>query len=206
MPSPRSTRGPSEAEPVPSPPTRWWRQRWVLAVVLVIALYAVGKVTGVADHVHPDAIRAWVQDAGPWGVLLFFALFTGGILLQIPGLIFVAAAIYLYGRWLGAFVGVAGAVLSLTVSFMVVRAVGGQPLGRVDRPLIRRALRSIDAHPILTVAALRLVFLLAPFLNYVLAMTQIRLRHFVLGSMLGLLVPLSLFAILFDRLQQLWLH
>jgi len=47
---------------------------------------------------------------------------------------------------------------------------------------------------------LRLVFWLAPPVNYALALSKVRLRDFILGSVLGLLVPIGIATFFFDWL------
>jgi uncharacterized membrane protein YdjX (TVP38/TMEM64 family) len=58
----------------------------------------------------------------------------------------------------------------------------------------------LDARPIRTVFALRLVLWLAPALNYALALTRARFRDYAIGSALGLILPVAGAAILFDWL------
>lgn len=58
-------------------------------------------------------------------------------------------------------------------------------------PLVRRLLNKLDNRPVITVALLGLIFQTAPPLNYALAMTVVRWRDHLLGSMLGLPVPVA---------------
>ena len=116
------------------------------------------------------------------------------------GLVFVAAAVAVYGRNSGILVALLGALISATVSFAVVRAFAGRALADVQRPLIRRLLTHIDNWPVLTVALLRLIFQTAPPLNYALPMTAVRWRDHLVGSVLGLPVPVGVMAFFFDWL------
>ena len=56
------------------------------------------------------------------------------------------------------------------------------------------------SRPVLTVALLRLIFQTAPPLNYALPMTAVRWRDHLVGSVLGLPVPVVVMAFFFDRL------
>src|SRR5262249_20993553 len=112
--------------------------------------------------------------------------------------VFVAAAVAVYGPYAGVLVGLAGAVVSATVSFSVVRAMTGPALAEVQFPLLRRLLHLIDDRPVLAVALLRLIFQTAPPLNYALAMTAIRWRDHLIGSFVGLPVPVTVMAFFFD--------
>ena len=88
----------------------------------------------------------------------------------------------------------------MTLSFYVVRLIGGQPLGDIKRPLARRILARLDEHPLQTVAILRFFFWMAPPLNYALAMSKVRYRHYLLGSAIGLAIPIPLVVLFFDWL------
>ena len=112
----------------------------------------------------------------------------------------VAAAVAVYGRNSGILVALLGALISATVSFAVVRAFAGRALADIQRPLIRRLLTHIDNWPVLTVALLRLIFQTAPPLNYALPMTAVRWRDHLVGSVLGLPVPVVVMAFFFDWL------
>ena len=59
---------------------------------------------------------------------------------------------------------------------------------------MQRLLTNIDTRPVLTVAPLRLIFQTAPPLNYALAMTTVRWRDHLVGSALGLPVPVIVMA------------
>ena len=71
-------------------------------------------------------------------------------------------------------------------------------LATVEHPRIRKVLARLDAHPVATVAVLRLFLFLTPALNYVLAMTNVKYRHYLAGSALGLAVPIGVVAVAFE--------
>ena len=156
--------------------------------------------TGVTECFTSESIRNLAAGRGVWGVLGFIVVFSAGQLLRVPSFVFVAAAVAVYGRNPGTPVALLGALISATVSFAVVRAFAGQALAEVQRPLIRRLLTNIDRRPVLTVALLRLMFQTAPPLNYALPMTAVRWRDHLLGSVLGLPVPVIVMAFFFDWL------
>lgn len=130
--------------------------------------------------------------AGPLGVAAFVVLFAVGELLHVPGLVFVAAAVLAWGRGWGYVISLGAAVVSVSVSFTVVRAVGGQMLAEIRQPWLRRMLDRLDARPFATVVALRTVLWMAPALNYGLALSRVRFGPYVVGSLIGLAVPLAL--------------
>ena len=180
------------------------RARGKLRLLLVAALFAglwiAGKTSGVLDDLDTERIRALVDGAGVFGALLFIAIFAVGELLHVPGMLFVGAGILAYGKLAGFAVSLAAALVSISVSFIVVRAVGGKALAEIERPFVKKMLARLERQPVRTVFVLRVVLWLAPALNYALALTSIRFRDYFIGSALGLVPPLIAAALMFDWL------
>ncbi|MBI5479254.1 MAG: VTT domain-containing protein [Deltaproteobacteria bacterium] len=179
-------------------PVRWWRIAALVA--LIVGLLVLGKVTGLTAYLTTERIRTTVEAAGWWGALLLIALFCVGELVHVPGFGFVAAAVIAYGRLGGGGLGYVGALCSVSVSFFVVRGVGGKALGAIRWRFVQRILGHLDAHPVRTITILRLILWMAPQLNYALALSRVRYRDYLLGSALGLALPLAGMALLFDRI------
>ncbi|MCB9621848.1 MAG: DedA family protein, partial [Sandaracinus sp.] len=55
-----------------------------------------------------------------------------------------------------------------------------------------------ERRPVRVVALLRLILWMAPPLNYALAMSAVRFRDYVVGSALGLILPIAAAALFFD--------
>ncbi|HEY8427369.1 MAG TPA: VTT domain-containing protein [Sandaracinaceae bacterium] len=193
-----------EHETAVVPPARSQRARTALLVIFFVGSLAAAKLTGLDEHLDVERVRAFMDSAGALGFLAFLAIFTIGELLHVPGLVFVGAASIAYGEVLGIAAGYTGAMVSVATSFLVVRAIGGQPLGDVKRPWMRTILARLEARPIRTVALLRLVFFMSPALNYGLAMSPVRLREYLIGSALGLAIPIPAAVLFFDWLAR-WL-
>lgn len=193
---------PGEGASAPSSPPLP-RLRLVAAIGLFLLLFAIGQALDLRDHLTVDGVRAAMVSAGIAGAALYVIAFCLGELLHVPGLVFVAAGVLAYGPALGGLLAFLGAVVAVSVSFWVVRAIGGRPLGELRYRWARRALAQLDAHPVATIAMLRLVLILSPPLNYVLALSQVSFGHYFLGSVLGLVVPITLAIALFDHLMKL---
>jgi uncharacterized membrane protein YdjX (TVP38/TMEM64 family) len=161
-----------------------------LVLVLIGALYAAAKGSGLLDTVDAESVRREVAAAGVWSVVVFIVLFAAGGLMHIPGFVFLAAAVLLFELPLAITASVAGGLFSVTVSFVVVRAVGGRPLAAIERPLLKRILAHLDDHPIRTIFVLRLLFWTSAPINYALAMTDVKLRDYIVGSGAGLVPAL----------------
>lgn len=184
-----------------APAARASRTKWLrigALAALTIATIAIAKATGVADELTRERIQEMMQGLGALGFLAYLAVFAVGELIHVPGMVFVAAAILAYGPALGFGAGMVGALVSLSITFFVVRTVGGQPLGEVKRPLLKRVLSHLDERPVITIAVLRVLVQLLPALNYALAMSKVRFRDYLAGSLLGLAPVIAVFALAFE--------
>ncbi len=94
-------------------------------------------------------------------------------------------------------------VLALSATFLVVRAIGRLARSstglEASRWLDRMLLRLADA-PIRTVALLRAVLVISPPVTYALAFSPVRFSDFFIGSAIGLVAPLALAALFFERI------
>lgn len=174
--------------------------RLLFLTLLVLGLWFAAWAIGLTGRFTTESIRGLLAGRGLWGVVAFLVVFSIGQLLRVPSFVFIASAVAVYGRNSGIFVALLGALVSAIASFTLVRAFAGQALAGIQRPRIQRLLRNIHSRPILTVALLRLIFQTAPPLNYALPMTAVQWRDHLVGSMLGLPVPVTVMALFFNWL------
>jgi uncharacterized membrane protein YdjX (TVP38/TMEM64 family) len=170
------------------------------ALLLVVAL--VGHFTGADARLSVAGLRELMQRAGVWGGLLFVGAFALGQLMLVPATVFFVAGTLAWGRATGGAISYAAAVCSVSASFALVRALGGQPLAAVRHARMQRLMAHLDRRPLATVILLRTVFWAAPALNYALALSKVRGRHYVAGSALGLVLPVALVSALVG----IWFH
>jgi len=175
----------------------------VFAMMLILATtFVTLKLTGVLDQLDAETIRDAVQSAGVWGILVFLVSFSIGLFVHVPGLVFVGAAVIAWGQFWGFWMGLCGGVVALQVSFHIVRSVGGNALTTIEKPWLKRGLEQLDKRPIATIAAARIALIFSWPLTYALAMSQVRPRQYLIGSVIGLIVPLLGAAIFFEWLVQ----
>ena len=174
--------------------------RWGLVVLLALGLYLLSVSLDVSAHLSTEALRAWMLQAGPLGVVAFVALFAVGNLLSVPGLVFILASLLAYGKVMGTVVALLGSLAALSVNFWVVRLVGGKAAATAPTGRAARLLAGLSSRPIGTVFVLRCLMMLSPPVNYALALSSIRYRDYMAGSLLGLIAPIGLYAVFLDRL------
>lgn len=171
------------------------RARMLALVVLGVGLYAIGHVTGATEHLSRDRIESMMVDLGALGLLAYVALFAIGELVHVPGMVFVAAAVVAYGPIAGFGAGLAGGVVSVAVSFVVARAIGGRALQRIRWAPARRLLARVEERPVRTIVLLRLFLPMLPALNVGLALSGVRFRDYLIGSAIGMVPAIALVAL-----------
>ena len=191
---------PQPPAPPPRPAPRASLLRLALLLALTAALFVVARATGLSDRVSVEQLRAWMLASGALGVVLFAAAFSAGLLLHLPGWMFVAAAVLAYGRLRGGFLSFVSAVIAVSVTFLFVRLVGGEPLAAVERPLFKRVLSRLDDRPLQTVIALRILFFMTSLVNYTLGLSRLRFRDYLLGSAIGLVIPILVETLAVDQI------
>lgn len=174
--------------------------RLVLVVLFLAALWAVFELTGLRSNVNLAFIHDSFVLHPVTGLLIFCGLFALGNLVQIPGWVFLGAALLALGRWWGGLATYAAACISCCVTFWVIRVLGADALRKLRGRLADKLFARLDAHPVQSVLLSRLAFQTAPALNVALALSGVRFRPYVLGTVLGLPLPIALFSFFFDSL------
>jgi uncharacterized membrane protein YdjX (TVP38/TMEM64 family) len=177
------------------------RHRRLLGLLLfVLALALVAQFSGLRSQLTVHTLQEQLV-ANPWsGLALFVLAFCLGNLLHVPGWIFLAAAVYVFGRLQGGLLTYVAASLSCLFTFVTIRLVGGNVAATLKSPRAQRLLAQLQAHPLRNVVLLRSLLQTLPALNYALALSGLRLRHYVLGTLLGLPLPIAVYCLFFDYL------
>jgi uncharacterized membrane protein YdjX (TVP38/TMEM64 family) len=170
--------------------------RIVLLVVLVVSLAAAAHFSGIASSLTRDRIAQFAEAWGLLGVAAYVAMFAIAEVMQLPGAIFVIAAVAAYGPWLGTLVAYVGMNVASIAVFAFGRLVAGRALAEVSHPRVKALMAEIERAPIRTTVLARGVFFVLPGIGYALALSPVRWRDYVIGSAIGLVVPSLLAAVL----------
>ena len=84
-----------------------------------------------------DYLRKNLQQHYLIGGTLFVALFCLGNLIQIPGLLFLAAAVLTLGKFEGGLLTYVAANVSCLATFLLIKIIGGDTLRQIDTPFTR---------------------------------------------------------------------
>lgn len=184
---------------------RWWPAVALAALVLGAAL--AWRTTALADYLSVDQLSVVAQNLreARMGPLWLLAAFVAASLVMVPVTALIAATLLVYGPGEGFVYALAGSLAAAIAGYGV-----GQALKRTNRLPFRgrqvgRVARWLGEHGLAAVVTVRLVPV-SPFsvVNMVAGASAIRLRDFVLGTLLGLAPGIAALAFFADRLQSLW--
>ena len=170
--------------------------RFRLAVlVLLVCGIGVAWASGVLAHLHPESIRAFLNDWGALGPVIFVGLYALGEMVAIPSVLFVIAAGMAWPLALAFPLAWGASIFSALVVFLICRYLA--------RDFVQRRLparwQDLDARiergGVLPVAGIRLVAFLAPWTHGALAVSSVSARDYVLGTALGVLPGVLLLVI-----------
>jgi uncharacterized membrane protein YdjX (TVP38/TMEM64 family) len=178
-------------------------KRLLGVIVFFGVLLAVFQFTGLRGHFNLAFLRDAFLAHKLSGVLIFVAMFSLGNLIQIPGSVFLAAAVLALGRVWGGVVTYIAAVTSCAITFLIIRVVGGDALLQLKSRWAHRIMSRLHAQPIRSITLLRTVFQTQPALNAALAMSGVKFRGYLIGTLLGLPLPIALYCLFFDYLATL---
>ncbi|MGB2246738.1 MAG: TVP38/TMEM64 family protein [Alcanivorax sediminis] len=177
------------------------RYRRLIMLVMIIALVLIAvEMTGLRAQLSVSFLREHLEANPITGMVIFMLVFVVGNLIQLPGWIFLVAAILALGTVMGGLVTYLAAVTSCLVTFALVRGLGGSALREINNPWAQKILTKLDTHPIQSVALLRTVFQTMPALNYTLALSGVPLRPYLIGTLIGLPLPIMVYCLFFDRI------
>ncbi|MCY1350133.1 SNARE associated Golgi protein [compost metagenome] len=175
-------------------------RRLLLVALFLGLLLAAFQFSGLRENLSLQYLHDTLLAHKGWGLALFALLFALGNLIQIPGWIFLAAAVLALGRVWGGLATYLAATFSCCCTFLLIRLLGGSALRELDNRLAQRIIAHLDERPVLVITALRVLFQTVPALNYALSLSGVRFRHYLIGTLLGLPLPIALYCLFFDYL------
>lgn len=184
-------------QPTTPSPSAWRKPltKAAMLVVVVAACLAVVYATPLRAHLREvDDMREWIRSFGPWGALTLTALIAGLVAIGVPRLALCFLAGFVLGFWNGLTTVTLGTLAGYYLTFIAVRW-GGRDLTLDHWPGCRRFCRLFERGGIESVLLLRLLPINGFIVNLGLAVTTVRQRDFLLGTLVGSLpeaVPIVL--------------
>jgi uncharacterized membrane protein YdjX (TVP38/TMEM64 family) len=179
--------------------------RLALVLGLLVLLGGLWRWTPLHDWISPTGLAEWTNAVAAWPLAPFVvgAGIAFGSLFMIPLTFLILQAAFIFGPATGFLTAFTAAMVSAVVAFLIGRAVGRDGLQRLATPRLTRLSRGLARRGVFTVVAIRLLPV-APFtvVNMVLGAARIKLRHFTIGTAIGLAPGCVALTIFGDRLSQ----
>lgn len=173
------------------------------AVVLFVGvLFLVCELTGLRESFSLVFLRDTIEANLAVGLIVFITAFAIGNLVQIPGWIFLAASVLALGEVMGGIATYVAAVCSCLVTYGVIGYLGNNALRELDSLIAQGLFRRLDSKPVSSIVLLRVLFQTVPVLNYTLALSGVKFRHYLLGTLMGLPVPIFIYCVFFEFLAE----
>lgn len=176
-------------EPADTPARRRLHAREIVIALAVLAVVAVGGVSGRAIGEELEHLRDWLS-AGGQGP---YALAAGGAIVVVlffigaPQAVIVVAAVLAFGPWTGLAVSWTGKMVACLMGFAVGRRFGAPILARYSSGAVARAMAVLSREGgLIACAVVRMIPTVPSVLvNIAAGAAPIRLRDFVIGTALG---------------------
>ncbi len=181
--------------------SRMWTPRTILAVFGLVAALAglalAWQYTSLRDFADVGFVSALIAEHSEFAPLLAIGAFVLGGLVVFPVLVLIAATAAALGPWMGFASAGIGVLLSATTLFMIGRFLGHARLQLLLGRRAARIQRRVIGKGVVAVALIRMVPI-APFsvVNLVAGASQLSLRDFMLGTVLGMAPGIAVMAAL----------
>ncbi len=164
------------------------RTKLLLWATVVLAALAAARWLPVQDTLRQ--VLAWMRALGPWGPVLFVAVYVLATVLLVPGSILTLGAGAVYGVGYGSLIVSLASTLGATAAFLVGRHLARDAVARrvAANPRFAALDQAVadEGWKIVVLTRLSPVF---PFtlLNYAFGLTRVPLREYALASWLGMM-------------------
>ncbi|MFA7504533.1 MAG: VTT domain-containing protein [Burkholderiaceae bacterium] len=178
---------------------------WILGVatVALLGLTLAWRYTGLAELLDLGRL---VDHAGqlrqmPFSPLLVIGAFILASLAMVPVTVLIAVVGLVFGTLAGICYALAGAIGSALAAYLIGRLLGRDAMRRFAGRAVNRLSRRVARRGIVAMAAVR-VMPIAPFtvVNLVAGASHIRLRDYLLGTLIGMGPGIVLTVVFIDRL------
>ena len=160
---------------------------FVRAGILVVLLAGLAAAATLVDVPDLQTVRAWIAGLGPGAPVLFTLGYALVVPAPLPKSVLSTAAGLAFGIPLGVVVVVVGGTAGAVLAFGLGRRLGRDAVARLARGRLDRVDAALERHGTAAALAVRLVPVL-PFtvLNYACGVTAMRLRHYTVGTAIGI--------------------
>jgi uncharacterized membrane protein YdjX (TVP38/TMEM64 family) len=132
-----------------------------------------------------DSIRGFIASFGLFGPFLFVMAGVSAITINIPTVFIIYFSVIIFGGVFGAFISAISVYLATTLIYSIAQLLGRDFVTQLFGKRLKKLEDRLDERGMMTVVYLRLIFFMAPPLNWLLSLTNISYRNFFLGTLFG---------------------
>lgn len=165
----------------------WWKLAGLgLALVTAAMLF---QFTNAAAYVTPASIRRLRDALGAWAPLTFVLIYALGTLIAAPGSLLSLTGGLLFGTLIGGTLIVVGATCGAICAFLLARYAGRDAIERfISGGRLEKFDNLVRGSGLSAVLFTRLVPLFPfNFINFAWGLTSVRLRDYVVGTVVGII-------------------
>jgi uncharacterized membrane protein YdjX (TVP38/TMEM64 family) len=167
------------------------RKAWLrlaAGLLLVLGVVSAVRFSPLQSYLTFDGIVRTVEQArlNAWSLPIFYFFFVLAVL-GLPVTLFPIIGGVLFGFWLALPLNILACTLGATIAFYITRFFGRGAVETLLKGRLKMLDRMASYEGVKTVVILRLLGI-PPFLvaNYAMGLSAIKLRHFVLGTVIGI--------------------
>jgi len=162
----------------------------------VIAIFVAGGFDVLRDA---DRVEELLTESGPWGPLLFIVAFVALQPFSLPGALLIIPGTFVWPWWQVAIYSLAGGMLASTIGFVLARWLAQDWVEKRLPQRLRPWEQRLAEHGLTATIALRLVTGYAPAADWLLGVSRVNVRDFLIGTLIGLGPTTTLMAIWGDE-------
>jgi uncharacterized membrane protein YdjX (TVP38/TMEM64 family) len=177
---------------------------WALFLLALLGLALAWTWGPLREAIQPQQLADWLARvrAEPWAPAVVIAGFVVGGLLVLPVTLMTVLTLTTFGPVWGFVYALAGAAISGLISFAIGRVLGRRSVEQLAGSRVYRASRRFGRHGLLAIALLRMM----PIAHFTVVSlsagaSHVRVRDFLLGTILGMSPGLAAIALFFDRVR-----
>jgi uncharacterized membrane protein YdjX (TVP38/TMEM64 family) len=171
------------------PPVAHRLLRLGLVLLVLLGLSATWRWTPLGEWLSLDRITGWIDHlrGSPSAPFIMLGGYVLGSLLLVPVTLMVLATAFAFGPLTGSAYSLAGSLMAAVVTYSLGNILGRDTVRRLAGSRLDRINRRLADHGLVTMLTVRLLPI-APYtvVNIVAGASHIRLRDFVLGTILGM--------------------
>jgi phospholipase D1/2 len=160
-----------------------------LILLVLLGLSAAWRWTALGEWLSLERVTGWIDHlrGSPSAPFVIVGGYIVGSLILVPVTLMVLATAFAFGPLAGAAYSLVGCLMAAVITYALGRILGRDKVRRLAGSRLNRVSRRLADHGLVTMLTVRLVPV-APYtvVNIVAGASHIRLRDFVLGTILGM--------------------